>query len=118
MAAVQGQASWRKDHIVIASFIGKKIAQHHLADWIQSINRKGGFDLVSFHIDMDRGFLFLETTNIAITRKLLALIPHTTPWGTGIYQEWIPGFNPDNPVGLKIPTWISLVKLPLEYIPV
>jgi hypothetical protein len=46
--AVQGQATWLKDHIVIASFICKKIAQHHLANWIQSISSKIGLNSISF----------------------------------------------------------------------
>lgn len=51
-------------------------------------------------------------------KKVLAFSPHMTPWGSCIYQEWTLGFCPDNPAGLLIPTWISLVKLPMEYKPV
>jgi hypothetical protein len=53
-----------------------------------------------------------------VTKKVLALTPHITPWGVCIYQGWTPGFDPDYPAGLLIPTWISLVKLPHEYKPI
>jgi hypothetical protein len=106
-----------QDHTVIASFVRKKIPHHNLADWIQSINRKLDQNVVSFKIDMERGFLFLSTANAIVTKHLLSLTPHTTPWGTCIYQEWIPNFDPDYPTSMKIPTWLSLVKLPHEYKP-
>jgi hypothetical protein len=32
-----------------------------------------------------------------------------------IFQEWVPGFNVDNPKGMKIPTWITLRKLLAEF---
>jgi hypothetical protein len=32
-------------------------------------------------------------------------------------HPWIPAFNPSNPIGLASPTWISLQRLPLEYLP-
>ncbi|KAG0617518.1 hypothetical protein M758_5G195600 [Ceratodon purpureus] len=69
-------------------------------------------------MDMGRGFIFLSTPSIVITRRVLALTPHHTPWGQCIYQEWEPNFNPDYPSGLKLPTWISLTKLPHEFKPV
>jgi hypothetical protein len=66
---------------------------------------------------MGREFLFLSTTNASATRAVLSLTPHATSWGTCIYQEWVPNFDPDFPTGMKFPTWISLVKLPHEYKP-
>lgn len=32
-----------------------------------------------------------------------------------IFQEWIQGFDPEEPEDLLIPTWITLRKLPREY---
>ncbi|KAG0623894.1 hypothetical protein M758_3G209300 [Ceratodon purpureus] len=106
-----------KETTVIASFIGKKVPQHALADWILSINQKLGFVGVSFRMDMSRGFIFLSTINVATTKMVLALTPHNTPWGICVYQEWVNNFNPDNPTGLRIPVWISLLKLPHEFKP-
>jgi hypothetical protein len=117
LESVSAEADFLKDHTIIASFVGKKIPQHNLADWIQSINRRVGQNSVSFKVDMGRGFLFLTTANANVTRQVLSLTPHSTPWETCVYQEWIPNFDPDFPTGMKIPTWISLVKLPHEYKP-
>ncbi|KAG0575157.1 hypothetical protein KC19_VG322700 [Ceratodon purpureus] len=69
-------------------------------------------------MDMGRGFLFLSTPSVMVTKKVLALTPLPTPWGQCIFQEWEPNFNPDYPAGLKLPTWISLTKLPHEFKPV
>ncbi|KAG0594153.1 hypothetical protein M758_UG052700 [Ceratodon purpureus] len=49
---------------------------------------------------------------------VFALTPHTSPWGTCIYQESVPNFDPEFPGWLRIPTWISLVKLTQEFKPV
>ncbi|KAG0594516.1 hypothetical protein M758_UG084500 [Ceratodon purpureus] len=82
------------------------------------INRKLGLEAVSFRMDMGRGFLFLSTPGVMVTKSVLALTPFATPWGQCIFQEWEPNFNPDYPKGLKLPTWISLTKLPHEFKPV
>jgi hypothetical protein len=63
-------------------------------------------NLVSFKVDMGRGFIFLSTDNAMVTKKVLALTPHATPWGVCIYQGWTLGFDPDYPAGLLILTWI------------
>jgi hypothetical protein len=46
--------------------------------------------------------------------KLLLFILHKTFWGMCIYHEWILGFDPNNLMGLKIPTWIRLKQLPTK----
>jgi hypothetical protein len=46
--------------------------------------------------------------------KLLLFILHKTLWGMCIYHEWILGFDPNNLMGLKIPTWIRLKQLPTK----
>ncbi|KAG0575817.1 hypothetical protein KC19_5G032900 [Ceratodon purpureus] len=117
-ATLKKEAAYLKDHTIIASFLGKKITPHACSDWICSINRKLGYDAIAYKMDMGRGFIFLSSPDRQTTNKVLALTPHVTPWGTCVYQEWEPGFNPDYPEWLRIPTWIQLVKLPHEFKPV
>jgi hypothetical protein len=108
LAVVQAEAEYLKSHTLIASFLDKKISPNLLAKWILPINKKVGLNLVSIKVDMGRGFMFLSTANPMVTKKVLALTPHATPWRTCIYQEWTPSFDPNYPVGLKIPTSVLL----------
>ena len=73
---------------------------------------------VSFKMDMGRSFLFHSTPSTLATKNVLALTLLNTPWGQCIFQEWKPNFNPDYPDGFKLPTWISLTKIPHEFKPV
>ncbi|KAG0593962.1 hypothetical protein M758_UG035600 [Ceratodon purpureus] len=103
------------DHTVIASFTDKKISLNAIPEWIPMINRQLGFQGVSFRINMGRGFFFLSTADANVTRSFLLLTPHATPWGSCVYQEWIPRFDPNDPSALRIPTWLNLVQLPHEF---
>ena len=115
---LEQEASRLKETTVIASFIGRKIAQHALGDWIKQLNQKLGYERISFRMDMGKGFLFLSTANTTVTKSILVLTPHQTPWGQCVYQEWVPNFNHDYPSGLRLPEWVSLMKLPHEFKPV
>lgn len=115
--AVSEESVWLKEHLVISSFIGRKIPQHQVADWLVEINSRLGHQAVTLRMDMGRGFLFLETPSKEATSRLIALSPFVSKHGTAIFQEWVEAFDPDNPVGLRIPTWISFVKLPFEFRP-
>ncbi len=59
-------------------------------------------------------FLFLKMDKSKTTQKLLLFTLHKTFWGMCIYHEWILGFDPNNLMGLKIPTWIRLKQLPTK----
>jgi hypothetical protein len=41
--------------------------------------------VINFHMDAKRGFLYLSTTTMEGTRKLLMLTLHKIPWGTIVY---------------------------------
>jgi hypothetical protein len=32
-----------------------------------------------------------------------------------VIQGWVLGFNPNSPKGMKIPIWVTLKKLPIEF---
>jgi hypothetical protein len=53
-------------------------------------------------MDVGRGFIFLSSITFECTKKLLMLIPHSTPWGTMIYQKWMHGFDFELSQGLRI----------------
>ncbi|KAG0573101.1 hypothetical protein KC19_VG148900 [Ceratodon purpureus] len=105
---IEQEAASLKDTIVIASFLGRKIPQSAIVDWLQAINQKLGFNGVTLKLDMGRGFLFLKTANVMTTRAILAMTPHNTQWGQCIYQEWVPNFSLDYPQGLRVPEVVRL----------
>jgi hypothetical protein len=59
-------------------------------------------------------FFILKMDKLETTQKLLLFTPHQTFWVMCIYHEWILGFDPNNLMGLKIPTWIRLKQLPIK----
>jgi hypothetical protein len=44
------------------------------------------------------------------------LTPHRSKWGTCILQTWTPNFNSSKPVGLKVPTWVTLKEVRGEFL--
>lgn len=61
-----------------------------------------------------RGFFYVRTDTQETALKLMNR-PHRFSGGTTYYQLWVPGFNPNRPHGVFLPTWISIRLLPLEY---
>ena len=57
---VQRKAALLHNHIVIASFVSKKIQAHFIPNWIQFVNKKLGFEGISFKVDMGRGFFSFQ----------------------------------------------------------
>ena len=60
-------------------------------------------------------FFYIFTDCAATTQRLLVQLPHPFLRGTSLYQPWMKAFNPNRLLGVYIPTWISLTRLPLEY---
>ncbi|KAG0556684.1 hypothetical protein KC19_11G071700, partial [Ceratodon purpureus] len=73
----------------------------------------GGF--VSIGRNLGRGFFQLRTKDSGTVQKLLTLTPFKSRWGNCVMQNWVPNFNPANPRGLKIPTWVTLRRVPDEF---
>lgn len=95
--------------------MGGKLSAEALAFWIKSIQIAVG-DWIGLGRDLERGFFQVLSKQPAVTQKLLMLTPHRTRWGTCILQTWTPGFNAAKPVGLRIPTWVTLKGVPDEFL--
>jgi hypothetical protein len=63
-----------------------------------------------------KDFFSLEADCEATQKRILTLPPQRNQKGMCILQPWVPAFNPDKPQDLFIPTWITLRKLPREYL--
>lgn len=48
-------------------------------------------------------------------QKLLMLTPFRSKWGTCVMQNWIANFDPGNPRGMLVPTWVTLRRVPDEF---
>jgi hypothetical protein len=62
-----------------------KIPPHHITNWVVFLNVIVKVGVINFRMDARRGFLYLSTTIIKGTKKLLMLTPHKTPWGATVY---------------------------------
>ena len=65
--------------------------------------------------NVEKGFFFLSGEDKDVLNKALMASPFRSKWGTCMLQSWVPGFNPDNPINLAFPTWVSLRNLPHEH---
>jgi hypothetical protein len=57
----------------------------------------------------------LKLDELVMVKKLLMLTRFKTSCGLVIFQEWVVGFNVNNPKGMTTPTWITLRKLLVEF---
>lgn len=64
---------------------------------------------------MGKGYLSCLAILSDMIHKMLMLSPFKFNWGTCMLQNWVPGFNPDNPSNLAFPTCVSLRHLPFEH---
>lgn len=73
-------------------------------------------DWVGLGRELGRGFFQILSKQQATTQKLVMLTPHRSRWGTCILQSWTSGFNARKPVGLCVPTWVTLKNVPFEFL--
>jgi hypothetical protein len=81
--------------------------------------------VVALGRSLGQGFFILRAQETKLVQAMLLLIPWRSRYGMCIFQRWMPGFDPYverkgnqsvAPSGMKIPTWITLRKVPEEFI--
>ena len=112
---VKKNMEYFRKYVVIAYFVGGKQNSVILRDWVATLTNQVGEPL-SLGRDLGRGFFQVITKSECATQKVLMRTPHHSSWGTCLLQNWIPGFNSGRPVGLKVPTWVTLKAVPDEYV--
>lgn len=100
-------------HSSIAYFVGGRQSSDTLRQWIASVQTQIN-ESVTIGRDLGRGFFQIRTSSLVATQKVLMLTPHHSKWGTCIIQAWTPRFNPNSPVGMRTPTWVTLKEVPGE----
>jgi hypothetical protein len=102
-------------HAILAYFVGGKQQAQVVLQLLNALQSEVGTWL-GLGRDLGCGFFQIYTKSLVVTQKVLMLTPHRSKWGTCILQTWTPDFNSSKPVGLKVPTWITLRKLRGEFL--
>ena len=70
---------------------------------------------MSFSRNVGKGYFILSSEDEDALSNALMLTPFRSKSGTCMFQSWVPGFNPENPSNLALPTWVSLRNMPFEH---
>ena len=112
---VNARIALLKEQLVIAKFVGPKPTFQDMDQWLQALNQKIGDSVLTFCMNVGKGYFFLKGEDSDALNRALMLSPYKSKWGTCMIQSWVPGFNPDNPSNLAFPTWVALRRLPYEH---
>jgi hypothetical protein len=112
---VKRDSDYLQKHAIVAYFVGGQQSPAALAQWAGGLQRQVG-DWVGISHSLGRGFFQVLSRQLAVPQKILMLTPYKSRWGTCIFQTWMPGFNATKPVGLKVPTWVTLKDVPGEFL--
>ena len=104
-----------KNQLLIAKFVGPKPTFQDMEKWLQALNQQIGESVLSFCMNVGKGYFFLKGEDSDALSRALMMSPHKSKWGTCMIQSWVLGFNPDNPSNLAFPTWVALRRLPFEH---
>lgn len=104
---VMKEAEFFQKFVAIAYFVGGTLSPIALQEWISNLRGELNEEC-KLGRDLGNGFFQIISKAETTTQKILMLSPHLSKWGTSIVQPWIPDFNPQKPMGLKLPVWITL----------
>jgi hypothetical protein len=83
--------------------------------WLANLSQKVGGSKVLFDCNLGRESFMFKTKGLDIVKKFLMFTTFKMSWGMCIFQGWILDFNSNNPQRMRIPTWITFRKLPIEF---
>ena len=112
---VSARIALLKDQLLIVKFVGPKPTLQDMDRWLQALNQRIGDNILTFCMNVGKGYLFLKGENADVLNHALMLSPYKSKWETCMIQSWVLGFNPDNPSNLAFPTWVALRRLPFEH---
>ena len=112
---VKERIAFLKDQLLIAKFVGPKPTFQDMDQWLEGLNQRIGDNVLSFCMNVGKGYFFLKGEDPDALNHALMLSPYKSKWGTCMIQSWVPGFDPDNPSNLAFPTWVALRRLPFEH---
>ena len=71
-----------KAQLLIAKFLGPKPALQDMERWLQALNQELRGSLLSFCMNVGKGFLFLKGEDLDALHNALMLSPLKSKWGT------------------------------------
>ena len=112
---VNARIALLKEQLLIAKFVDPKPTFQDMDQWLQGLNQRIGDNILTFCMNVGKGYFFLKGEDEDALNHALMLSPYKSKWGTCMIQSWVPGFNSDNPNNLAFPTWVALRRLPFEH---
>jgi hypothetical protein len=116
MSILGAEIQFLSDHLLIANFIGPKPKLGFLEPWLKSLNNTIKQGQVFFNHEAGFGFFYLKCDTQETTKQVLMQTPFPNDFGTCVFHPWVPVFDAANPSSLRLPTWITIKRLPLEYL--
>jgi hypothetical protein len=111
---LQKEVSHLRKHVIIVRFVDSSPNLH--AGWLNELQKEIQPGRIVLHKEAGCGYSYIRTDCEETTWRILGLSPHRMQAGTTLFHNWVPSFDPSKPVDLTIPVWISLRRLPLEYL--
>jgi hypothetical protein len=100
--------------VIIVRFVDSSPNLH--AGWLNELQKEIQPGRIVLHKEVGCGYSYIRTDCEETIRRILGLFPHRMQAGMALFHNWVPAFDPSKPVGLTIPVWISLRRLPLVYL--
>lgn len=111
---IQTEIAHLRAHVVIACFLEGNLTPSMRSVWLEDLALIVSPHRVLLHKDIGRGFTYVKVDNPAATRKLVQGAIHHFRAGNAVYQHWVDSFDPNRPIGVFTPVWLSLRLVPLE----
>jgi hypothetical protein len=111
---LQKEMTHLRKHVIIMLFVDSNPNLH--TGWLNELQSEIKPGRIVLHKEVGCGYLYIRTDCEETTRRILGMSPHRLQAGTTLFYNWVPAFNPSKPVGLIVPVWISLRRIPLEYL--
>lgn len=102
--------------MVIGYLVGRRPMALEFKAWLVALNTELQGGRTAFSHFEGKGFFSLEIDSKEIQRRVLMLALQSKQRRMCVLQPWVPLFNPDKPQDLYVLTWMTLRKLPREYL--
>jgi hypothetical protein len=124
---VRCEMEFLQTYAVIAFFIGGRPPESRMQGWLDKLKDQVQGPLVRGR-SLGRGFFIIKADDQEVVKNLLLLTPFRSEQGLCVFQRWSPNFDPEDKLGrestgsrkgnqgFKIPTWITLRNVRVEFI--
>ena len=79
---VSARIALLKDQLLIVKFVGPKPTLQDMDRWLQALNQRIGDNILTFCMNVGKGYLFLKGENADVLNHALMLSPYKSKWET------------------------------------